>query len=286
MIKDGYDIMNKKMSVAIMMCCYNRKEKTRACLESILQQIHGNRNLDFDLYVYDDHSTDGTVEMIKSKYPQVTIFEGKGNAYWCKSMHYLMHYTENKYNYYLMVNDDVEFYQNAIQIVFESYEKIGRSCGIVGACQSKITGEYTYGGRDERQELVLPAEEPQTCSIAEWNCFFIDNEVIAKVGIIDGKYQHACGDYDYSFRMIQKHVPIYVATGYVGACEKNSYKGTCSDISLTRWIRFKKLLSPKGLPFYSLLRFNCKTKGILIGLRDSVYGYASRIYYIIMRKEF
>lgn len=68
-----------------------------------------------------------------------------------------------------MVNDDVELYRNAIQVMFASYDKVGRSCGIVGVCQSKITGEYTYGGRNERQELIVPAKEPQLCSIAEWN---------------------------------------------------------------------------------------------------------------------
>ena len=277
----------KKMNVAVMLCCFNRKEKTRLCLESILQQVYENSNLSFDIYVYDDHSTDGTVEMIKSEYPQITLLEGKGNAYWCKSMHYLMRYTLNrKYDYYLMVNDDVELYRNAIQVMFESYDKIGSSCGIVGACQSKITGEYTYGGRNERQELIAPAKEPQLCSIANWNCFLVDDKVIFKVGIIDGKYQHAFGDYDYSFRMIQNKVPIYVATEYVGTCEKNSYEGSYADASLPRRIRFKKLLSPKGLPFYSYLRYNCRTKGLLNGLKESIPGYASYIYYIILRKEF
>lgn len=288
MIKDGYDMTKgKRMSVAVMLCCFNRKEKTRLCLESILQQIYENSSLNFDIYVYDDHSTDGTPEMIKSEYPLVTLFEGEGNAYWCKSMHYLMRYARNKkHDYYFMVNDDVEFYRNAMQVMFESYYKIGRSCGIVGVCRSKITGEYTYGGRDAKQELIAPAKEPQLCNIAEWNCFLVDHEVISKVGIIDGKYQHAFGDYDYSFRMIQSEVPIYVATECVGTCENNSHEGSCADASLPRWIRFKKLVSPKGLPFYSYLRYNCRTKGFLKGLRDSMLGYASYVYYIILKKEF
>lgn len=277
----------KKMNTAIMMCCFNRKEKTRSCLESILNQIGQNMEKNFDIYVYDDHSTDGTVEMIQSEYPQVTLFKGKGNAYWCRGMHYLMRYVQSrKYDFYLMVNDDVVFYHNAIQIMFKTYDKIGISCGIVGTCQSRITGEYTYGGRNERQQSIIPTKEPQLCSLANWNCFLIDNKVIAKVGIIDGKYQHAFGDYDYSFRMLQNQVPIYVAAGYVGICELNSYEGSYLDASLPRWVRFKKLLSPKGLPFYSFLRYNCKTKGILNGLKASVYGYASSIYYIVRRKEF
>lgn len=277
----------KRMSVAVMLCCFNRKEKTRLCLESILQQIHENSRLKFDIYVYDDHSMDGTPEMIKREYPQVILFEGKGNAYWCKSMHYLMKYARNKkYDYYLMINDDVEFYQNAMQVMFESYDKVGKSCGIVGACKSKVTGEYTYGGRDAKQELIVPEKEPQLCNTAEWNCFLINHEVVSKVGIIDGKYQHAFGDYDYSFRMIQSEVPIYVATEYVGTCERNSLEGSCADISLPRWTRFKKLLSPKGLPFYSYLRYNCRIKGLLKGLIFSMFGYASYLYYIILRKEF
>lgn len=275
---------NKKKNVAIMMCCFNRKEKTRLCLESILQQIHENMNFDFDLYVYDDYSTDGTVEMIKSKYPQVILFEGRGGAYWCKSMHYLMRYTQNKYDYYLMVNDDVKFYQNAIQIMFRSYEKKGGNCGIVGACQSKITGEQTYGGRDGKGNIILPSMQLKKCIWANWNCFLIDKYVVDHVGIIDGKFQHAFGDFEYSNRMNKYGFEIFSSFDYVGECEVNSKEGTYVDKNVPRMIRLKKLLSPKGIPLYSYFRYNLKIYGMK-GLPMSVYGYCSLIYYILAGKD-
>lgn len=273
------------MRVAVMVACYNRKEMTRRCLLSLEKQFLDMPGKQFDIYVYDDCSTDGTYEMLKDEFLQVYVIRGNGNAYWCKSMYYLMRITvEKRYDFYMMVNDDVCFFSDGIKKMFCTYNKIGESCGVVGAFKSTFSFEATYGGRDNQMKLLPPNGHAQQCIFANWNCFLIDANVIDKTGIIDGKYCHAWGDWDYTFRMVKNGFCIYETPDYIGECDANLNKGTYKDKTLGKRIRLKKLFSPKGLPFNSYLRYNVKTKGfhnILI----FILGYCSVIIYILMGKE-
>lgn len=273
------------MRVAVMVACYNRREMSKRCLEAISRQSQALDDMEFDIYVYDDNSTDGTVEMINTCFPEITLIEGDGNAYWCKSMHYLMQLTaKRRYDIYVMINDDVNFYPSAMEIMFSSYFKASQTCGIVGATRSAFDDKVTYGGRDRNAKLLVPNGEIQHCVWANWNCFLIDNDVIEKIGIIDGKYQHSWGDFDFSHRMIKAGLPIYEAIEYIGECERNSNKGTYRDADLNKVERVRKMLSPKGMPIYSFFRYNIKQEG-LRGIIKAIYGYCSTIAYIVLNRE-
>lgn len=273
------------MKVAVMLACFNRKEMTQRCIVGLKNQFTQHQDKEIDIYVYDDKSTDGTVEMLKREFPEIIIFEGNGQTYWCKSMYCLMkNAVEKQYDFYLMINDDVEFYDDAIEIMFNSYNFAKQTCGIVGATQSAVSGKITYGGRNKQEHLLIPNGNIQRCIWANWNCFLIDNKTLNKVGIIDGKYKHSWGDFDYSHRMYKLGIPIYEASHYIGVCESNSNDKTYKDKRLSRKERLKKLFSPKGMPFSSYLRYNLKTKGLIGGI-ISIYGYCSIIAYILMGKE-
>ena len=273
------------MDIAIVFCCYNRKDMTQRCLRQLFQQINNLQVHTFEIYVCDDNSTDGTREMIKEIFRGVKLVQSEGNQYWCKSMYKgMLEATKNDYDLYLMINDDVSFFSNALQIMLESYEKAQRACAIVGATKLFEKNIVSYGGRGKNGDLMIPNGELIECEWANWNCFLIDREVKNKVGIIDGKYQHSWGDFDYSFRMRKKKYPIYVATDFVGVCDTNSIDGTFRDRNLPVMARLKKLFGPKGLPFYSYMRYHMR----VFGKRKIIVwflGYVSIIYYIIKGKE-
>lgn len=274
------------MQVAVMVACYNRKEITKRCLDSLAAQISEITDKQIDVYAYDDCSTDGTYEMLLAEFPDVHVIKGKGGAYWCRSMYHLMKTTVNKnYDFYMMINDDVVFYADAIEKMFHAYHEAGASCGIVGAFRSAVSRKCTYGGCDKDSNLMSPNGHIQQCIWANWNCFLIDADVVKKIGIIDGKYQHAWGDWDYSYRMINHGIPIYETADYIGECEKNSEKNTYEDSTLNRKTRIKKLFSPKGLPIASYLRYNIKVNGAG-GFFRAIYVYCSIVGYILMGKEF
>ena len=245
------------MRVAIMVACYNRKEITKRCLVGLIEQFQKHPDKKIDIYVYDDNSTDGTCEMIKETFPEIILVEGKGKTYWCKSMFALMKLAlDVSYDFYLMINDDVNFYSNAIEIMFHSYYIAEEVCGIVGATKRAFSEKVAYGGRNQQGELLVPNGKIQESVWANWNCFLIDSSVVEQIGIIDGKYQHSWGDFDYSNRMIKAGIPIYETVQYIGECEQNSDKGSYKDPDVNRLVRLKKMFGPKGMPIYSYFRYN------------------------------
>ena len=255
------------MNIAIVLCCYNRKLLTERCLAQLNTQSQFLENDKIEFFICDDNSNDGTYEMIKNNFPQMHLYKSKGNLYWCKSMHVAMQAAIKKnFDLFIMVNDDVDFAENALKIMIQSYKEAGVKCGIVGTTSLPQSNIPSYGGRDDNGKILKPNDKLQLCVWANWNCFLVDREVVEEIGIIDGKYQHSWGDYDYSYRMLEKNIPIYVANSYIGKCQKNSKSNTFADVSLQKSERLKKLFSPKGQPLYSYMRYHMRVygkKGIL-----------------------
>ena len=90
--------------IAAILTCFNRKEKTRKCLESLFRILP-----DCDVYITDDGSTDGTNEMLHKYFPQVYVVSGNGNLFWSRGMYTAWkEAVKGNYEYYLWLNDDIE----------------------------------------------------------------------------------------------------------------------------------------------------------------------------------
>ena len=66
--------------IAVLLTCFNRKEKTLACLDALFKQALP-ADVDILAYLVDDASTDGTSEAVRQTYPQVKIFSCHGNLF-------------------------------------------------------------------------------------------------------------------------------------------------------------------------------------------------------------
>ena len=272
-----------KIKIAIVLCTYNRIEKTKKCIETLVLSIRQCKDVEYAFYACDDNSVDGTKEFLLS-IPNLILIDSPGNLYWCKSMHRAMKRAyEDKPDFFLMINDDVVFFEDAFLTMMSSYNKINNICGIVGTTLAQNNNEITYGGRNDDNQIVKPSQEMNRCMWANWNCFFVNREVIELIGFIDAKYEHSCGDFDYSYRMNKRNIPIYVAMKPIGRCDNNTTRGTYQDISLNRKERMKRLFSPKGLPIYSYFRFNIKVHGWK-SVFKYLYIYMSIVWYTFAGK--
>lgn len=248
-------------TIAIIMTVHNRKEKTLRCLESLSKV----KNMpEYDVFLCDDASTDGTEEAIQSRFSNIIIVKGDGNCFWTRGMNLAMaEAAKRKYAYYLMVNDDVQFASNMWDIMYSTLSN-RRNIGITGATQSSISGVLTYSGskfyQDNGKTFVSSKIPPNgeinnICDVANWNCFLITREIVDCIGIIDPIYEHSFGDYDYSLRMRRKGIQICVSKDYIGYCENNSIDGTYRDGKLNWKKRIKKIVAPTGLPIRSWIIF-------------------------------
>lgn len=273
--------------LAILLTCYNRKEQTLNCIEKLYSQ---NTTVNFEVFICDDNSTDGTLQAIRKKFPQVHIEQSVGNLYWTKGMHYVMEWSRRlNFTHYLMINDDVDFNLNMIEIMLNSYISANETCGIVGSTKSRKTGLHTYGGlkyEGKKMNPIIPTENLQLCHLANWNCFLIDKEVLEQVGTIDKYYSHGLGDFDYSLMMFKKNIPIYVAPKYIGYCERNNIKNTYRDNSLSLFKRIRLLFSIKEIDLKSTYYFNKKHRGLfLFGYYNFFDTYIKNIISILLKKQ-
>ena len=116
------------MRIAALLTCFNRKEKTRKCLESLFA-VRPNS----DVYLVDDGSTDGTSELIAELFPNVHIIIGSGDLYWSRGMYTAWKEAiKEDYDYYLWLNDDVELRPFFLDELFNSMGKAGGNCIVSG----------------------------------------------------------------------------------------------------------------------------------------------------------
>jgi GT2 family glycosyltransferase len=73
--------IRKKLKVAVLVINYNGKHYLRECLESLKNQTYSN----YDVYVVDNGSVDGSVEYVKGYFPWVKIIAFKENLGFAKA---------------------------------------------------------------------------------------------------------------------------------------------------------------------------------------------------------
>ena len=111
-----------KKNIAVLITCHNRLEKTKACLKSIYFQKKIEQ-YDVRVFLVDDGSTDGTSKYIKENFPEIILIHGDGNLYWGGGTYLAweeaLKYKKN-FDYFLWVNDDVIFFNDAFQTLLET----------------------------------------------------------------------------------------------------------------------------------------------------------------------
>lgn len=254
--------------IAIIMTCHNRSEITLACLQSLYQQ-----KLNFEVYLVDDGSTDGTSDLISQQYPQVKLFQGDGNLFWAGGMRVAFGQAlQGDYDYYVWLNDDTLLYPNALSKLYDIHLDLVKKgdCDsiVVGSTQDPVTGKPTYGGAVKSQrwysnklEFQEPSQELQECDTMYGNFVLIPASVAAKVGNIDPAFIHALGDLDYGLRARQLGCSVWAAPGYIGTCAQNSATGSWIDKDLSVVERLEKVVQVKNFPISSWTAFTKRHSG-------------------------
>jgi GT2 family glycosyltransferase len=260
-------------TVAVLMTCHNRREKTLACLAAVFRS---QMPLDHALEVFlvDDGCTDGTAHAVRERYPQVNIAQGDGSLYWNGGMRMAFAIAmERACDYYLWLNDDTLLYSAAIGTLIATscdlQARQGKGVIVVGSTQDASDGALTYGGVVSQSwwkpigfDLVQPRDAPVECVSMNGNCVLIPIEIVRAVGNLEPKFAHAMGDQDYGLRARSAGFAIWIMPGFAGTCSSNAVTGSFKDASLPVAVRLRKMMQPKGLPMSSWRVFTQRHAGI------------------------
>ena len=272
------------IKILALATCYNRKEKT---LKAINNLISGNPGIKFGFIIADDNSTDGTGQAL-SKIPEAKVVFGDGNSYYTGGMRIAMAEAlerlknAQKPDYIMLFNDDVDFYDGAIEKLIH----IGREgMVLVGPTCEEDGTTLSYGGikrksnfRPKFNKVKADGEAFFEVDTFNANCVLIPTDLFIKTGNMDKVYNHSLGDFDYGYMLRRNGGRIYVSDEYVGICPFNSDEGTWNDTKLSRRERIKKKESIKGVPFGEFFHYLLKNYNILTAI---IYSFSPYIRILI-----
>jgi GT2 family glycosyltransferase len=110
--------MNDMYDVSIIIVNYNTADLTRNCINSIYSMT---KDISFEIIVSDNGSSDGSIEMIKSEFPNVVLIENNKNLGFGAANNRAKEIANGKYIFFL--NSDTLLLNNAVKIFYDYWEK-------------------------------------------------------------------------------------------------------------------------------------------------------------------
>lgn len=262
------------MKIAVLLTCYNRKDKTVRCLMSLNETYHrcGSEH-SVEAFLTDDGSSDGTAEAVRALNLAFTvrIFEGTGTLYWNGGMNnsWKEAIKSGHFDGYLWLNDDtvvLDDFWNDISVADESsMAKYGKKGIYVGSTCNSIGGKFTYGGFNFttywtlKDQFILPnGRDFLPCQCAHGNITYISDDVVKEMGVLCEKYVHGGGDHDYTYLAYKAGFPILVMPHFCGICENDHGGETARFEQLSLKERIEYLKSPFGLNLNNTILFNSR----------------------------
>ena len=132
------------MNVAVVILNYNGRKLLQQFLPSVVQ-FSG----DTKIIIADNHSTDDSVEFIKTTFPSIEIIAIPANLGFCGGYNYALPKIEA--TYYVLLNSDVEVTPGWIEPMIELFEKDAT----IGAAQPKICSYHQKNSFEYRPTVVL-----------------------------------------------------------------------------------------------------------------------------------
>ena len=259
--------------IAVLMTCYNRKEKTLRCLSTLQEGWEQSESkLSVTVFLTDDGCSDGTADAIRSQgyhFP-IHILQGTGNLFWNGGMinSWKAALAEGGFDGYLWLNDDViilpSFWEDLITTDDYCLVTYGKNGIYIGSTKDADTGAYTYGGFNYINKLTLkdqilpPNGFVQPCEAGHGNITYVADNVVGRMGIFCDKYIHGGTDHDYTYLAHKAGFPVLILPHFAASCRndhtidggrKNFFKMSLCD-------RLRYLKSPRGLNLHNALLFS------------------------------
>lgn len=130
----------KNNEIGIVICNYNKAEYIIKCVHSVFSSSFK----DFDIYIVDNASEDNSVELLRQEFgSDVNIIVNEKNLGGSGGFNTgLRKVLDNKYNYIMMLDNDVEIAPDTIEYLY-NYLKANEQVGIAGAKILKMDARNT-----------------------------------------------------------------------------------------------------------------------------------------------
>lgn len=223
------------MDLSVVIVSYNSKELLRQCLIALVTKVHG---IAYEIYVVDNGSIDGSVEMIQSGFPSVRIIANHSNLGFARANNQAIQASGGKYllllnsdaiitsdNLHEMINymaanpqvgalgcriinpdGTIQTSNNAFPNIFTEFLHIVQASHIVRHPQLRATlGRYLgrFMGKVVNEYLRVYWDNDRIREV-DWAtaaCLLVRRETITEVGLLDERFFMYYEDADWCLRI-------------------------------------------------------------------------------------
>ena len=211
------------MKLSIIIVNYNVKVFIEQCLLSVREAIV---DMDAEVFVVDNNSVDGSIEMLREKFPEITLIANKDNVGFSKANNQAIRISKGEY--VLLLNPDTIVEQDTFQKVVNFMDQHPDAGGL-GVKMVDGKGNFLP---ESKRGLPTPSVAfykifgfsklfPKSKTFAKYHLGFLDNdeineievlsgafmlmrkETLDKVGLLDEDYFMYGEDIDLSYRIIK-----------------------------------------------------------------------------------
>jgi len=229
------------MDISIIIVNTNTRDDLRNCLRSVFKSLERSR-LDFEIFIVDNNSSDGSQEMIKKEFSSVILIENQENLGFAKANNQAIRIAKG--HHVLLLNPDTIVIPKSLDLMIEFMEKnqkVGalgpKLIDINGAVQpsagradtvftvllrfctprsftgkiKKILAKNNFrnfrkllGSQVDSYFSFFDIETPVEIDLISGACLLVRKETIEQVGLLDEKFFLYSDDADLCFRIKKK----------------------------------------------------------------------------------
>ncbi|MFH1232248.1 MAG: glycosyltransferase family 2 protein [Patescibacteria group bacterium] len=275
------------MDLTIIIVSWNVKDFVRDNLKSIYENT---KNIEFEIYVVDNDSKDGTVEMIKNEFPEAHLITNNYNAGFAKANNQAIKLAKGRY--VLLLNPDMRVLPETLEKMVKWMDN-HKQAGIAGCCLIKENGEtvphirrfpkfldqlaivlklphifpnilnnYLYKNFDYNHEAIVDS--------VRGSFFMIRREIFEKIGGLDERYFIWFEEVDYCKQVKNAgwdvmYTPEVKCIDFVGKSFNSVKKGKTQEYFRDSMLKYFKKWHPFWQYFVLKLAWKIGTRIAIIG---------------------
>lgn len=290
--------MGKDISIVIVN--YRVKNILRKCLNSIARS---KESLNHELIVVDNNSEDGSVELIREDFPEVTLIENRRNRGFSFACNQGIKRSSGRY--VLLLNPDTIFPESRFKELVDFMDS-NPEAGICGPKMVDVSGKLLYSCRSfpslltsisSSQSILyryfpgnllsgryllndLDHSRIQEVDWVSGSCLLVRKKTLDQIGLLDESYFIYVEDVDLCYRAHKAgwktfYFPQVTFVHQVGQSTSRHRLRSKLEHHKSMWIFFKKHFHPHPL-LKAIIFFGILARLIFVSFSFIIYGRTKR----------
>jgi GT2 family glycosyltransferase len=225
--------------VAVILLNWNTPVHTANCISSLMQYCDG---LLFDIIVADNGSTDGSLALLKTQFPDLIYIDNKENLGFAEGNNRgLIYSIEKGYSYSLVINTDTLVDEDIVAVLSAHLNSHQEAAAVQPAIYWMFDKTKIWNGKGFFNQVLgliktdrkLPPTGNSPFKVAEWVtgcCVLIRNSALIKSGLFNKQFFLYYEDVELSFRLRSAGFQVH----YLPSCKMYHEAGVSAKLTVKK----------------------------------------------------